>query len=186
MLLAWVSLYPRLRIDSDQSFGSCPERKHQRIHRTVPVHRNQGRTNHFRIPRNCLLLKINIDAGKNKKNIYFVMAARCFWTNVTDICHVHFHNKLNFWHWKCIRRNFRCLISILHVFCSFFLFTFPFFWKPQSCNWYFSNRGKKYTFIFILYTKRNRYSRLLWIFETCTKVAWDACFDSVSVTVTCA
>lgn len=67
VLLAWVSLYPRLRIDSDQSFGSCPERKHQRIHRTVPVHRNQGRTNHFRIPRNYLLLKINIDAGKNKK-----------------------------------------------------------------------------------------------------------------------
>lgn len=74
VLLAWVSLYPRLRIDSDQSFGSCPERKHQRIHRTVPAHRNQGRTNHFRIPRNYLLLKINIDAGKNK-NIYFVMAA---------------------------------------------------------------------------------------------------------------
>lgn len=134
MLLAWVSLYPRLRIDSDQSFGSCPERKHQRIHRTVPDHRNQGRTNHFRIPRNYLLLKINIDAGKNKKifTLSWQLHCRCFWTNVTDICHVFFHYKLNFWHWKCIRRNFRCLFR-LHVFCSFSFFSlFPSFGNHKN------------------------------------------------------
>lgn len=44
--------------------------------------------------------------------------------------------------------KFQVFISIACFLFFFFLFTFPFFWKPQKCNWYFSNRGRKYTFIF--------------------------------------